>query len=120
ACRPDVIGWRRDKHPHAPEPDARGVTTVVPEFVGEVLSASTARYDQGAKRDAYFQAGVAHDWLVDPIYKTLTVLERADRRDVTVLVAGPGDVVRAAPFDGVEIRVAELFVDEETEEPAAE
>ena len=24
-CRPDVLGWRRDRHPTLPVPDARGV-----------------------------------------------------------------------------------------------
>jgi Uma2 family endonuclease len=118
-CRPDVVGWRRDKHPRLPEPDEKGVTTVVPEFLCEVLSTSTARYDQGVKRDAYFKAGVMHYWLVDPIHKTLTVLERAERAYMVVLVGAPGDAVRAPPFDLVEIVVGELFIDEE-EEPEPE
>jgi Uma2 family endonuclease len=117
-CRPDVVGWRRDNHARVPEPDERGLVTVVPDFVCEVLSASTARYDQGPKRDAYFQAGVQHYWLVDPTYETLTVLERAASGYMILLVAGPGDVVRAAPFDQVEIPVEELFLDEE-ESPQA-
>ncbi|WP_437288273.1 Uma2 family endonuclease [Sorangium sp. So ce406] len=110
-CRPDVVGWRRDKHERAPAPDDRGVVTAVPDFICEVLSSSTARYDQGPKRDAYFQAGVPHYWLVDPTYETLTVLERAERGYVILLVASPGDTVRAAPFDDVEIPAAELFLD---------
>jgi len=118
-CRPDVIGWRRDKLARVPEPDERGVITVVPDFIGEVLSSSTARYDQGSKRDAYFQAGVPHYWLVDPIHKTLTALERTDRGYVIALVAGPGDLVRAAPFDLVEIPLSELFIDEQDDLPAA-
>jgi Uma2 family endonuclease len=112
-CRPDVVGWRRDKHARVPQPDERGVVTTVPDFICEVLSSSTARYDQGPKRDAYFQAGVQHYWLVDPTYETLTVLERADRGYVIVLVAGPGEAVRAVPFDRVEIPVEELFLEEE-------
>lgn len=117
-CRPDVLGWRRDKHAHAPEPDERGLVTAVPDFICEVLSSSTVRYDQGLKRDAYFQAGVMHYWMVDPSYKTLTVLEREDRGYVIMLVASPGDVVRAPPFELVEIPVVELFMDEE-DAPAA-
>jgi Uma2 family endonuclease len=121
-CRPDVIGWRRDQHARVPQPDERGVVTVVPDFICEVLSSSTARYDQGPKRDAYFQAGVQHYWLVDPAYETLTVLERTARGYMIVLVAVPGDVVRAAPFDQVEIPVEELFLDDEEsiKEPAGE
>jgi Uma2 family endonuclease len=112
-CRPDTVGWRREKQPRMPKPDARGVVTAEPDFIAEVISSSTARYDQGSKRDAYFKAGVTHYWLVDPTYKTLTVLERAAQGYMIVLVAGPGEVLRAPPFDLVEIPVAELFLDEE-------
>lgn len=118
-CRPDVIGWRRDKHPRMPEPDKRGLVTAVPDFICEVLSRSTARYDQGAKRDAYFHAGVPHYWIVDPFHKTLTALERTDRGYVIALVAGPDELVRVAPFDLVEIAVAELFPEEQEDAPAA-
>ena len=114
-CRPDVVGWRRDKHARVPHPDARGVVTQTPDFLCEVLSASTARYDTGEKRDSYFQAGVPHYWLVDPEIKTLTILEWTPRGYLIVKVAGPGETVRAAPFEGVEIPVDELFLDEEGE-----
>lgn len=116
-CRPDLVGFRRDKHPRLPATDDRGLITAAPDFVCEVLSSSTARYDLGKKRDAYFRAGVPHYWLVDPSYKTLTVLERSDRGYVILLSAGPEERVRAAPFEGVEINVSELFIDDEDEEP---
>lgn len=119
-CRPDVVGWRRDRHRRMPQPDARGVIVDTPDFLCEVLSESTARYDQGEKRDAYFRAGVPYYWLVDPALQTLTVLERTERGYLILLVAGPGEAVRAAPFDGVEIPVDELFLDEEGELPAPE
>lgn len=119
-CRPDIIGWRRDKHTRVPQPDARGVITATPDFLCEVLSPSTARYDKGEKREAYFRAGVPYYWLVEPALQTLTVLERTDRGYLIVRVAGPGETVRAAPFEEVEIPVDELFMDEEGEVPAAE
>jgi Uma2 family endonuclease len=114
-CRPDVVGWRRDRHARVPQPDARGVVTERPDFLCEVLSASTARYDQGEKRDAYFHAAVPYYWLVDPEIRTLTVLEWTPRGYLILRVAGPGETVRAAPFEGVEIPVDELFMDEEGE-----
>lgn len=119
-CRPDIVGWRRDKHPHVPTPDARGVVTAVPDFICEVLSASTVRYDQGEMRDAYYRAEVPHYWMADPTNQTLTLLEWTERRYVIVRVAGPGDRVRAAPFEGVEIPVEDLFLDEEGELPNVE
>ena len=54
-----------------------------------------------------------------PPGQTLTALERTDRGYVIALVAGPGDLVRAAPFDLVEIPISELFIDEQDDLPAA-
>ena len=111
-CRPDIVGWRRTKQPTLPEPDARGLVTVVPDWICEVLSTSTASTDQGKKRRAYHRAGVEHYWLLDPTNRTLTVLERVDRDYLIVLAAGADEVVRAPPFDAVEMAVAEMFGDE--------
>lgn len=117
ACRPDIVGWRRDKQPTIPEPDARGLVTAVPDWICEVLSKSTASIDQGKKRRAYHRAGVGHYWLLDPTNRTLTVLERVDRDYLIVLAAGVDEVVRAPPFDAVEMAVADMFGDED-EAPA--
>jgi Uma2 family endonuclease len=37
-----------------------------PDLVVEILSASTARYDRGAKLENYAKAGVRELWLIDP------------------------------------------------------
>lgn len=57
--------------------DARGVRGA-PDWVAEVLSPGTARYDQTVKLAAYERAGVREVWLVHPIDRTLTIyrLER--------------------------------------------
>jgi Uma2 family endonuclease len=115
-CRPDIVGWRRDRHPILPEPDARGLVTVAPDWVCEVLSPRTAAVDQGQKRRAYHTAGVLHYWLVDPTNGTLTVLERAERDYLILLVAGRIEIVRAPPFDAVEIPVGEIFGADDSEE----
>lgn len=117
-CRPDILGWRRDRHPRLPEPDARGLVTAVPDWICEVLSPRTASVDQGRKRRAYHGAGVEHYWMIDPTNGTLTVLERAARDYLIILVAGADEVVRAPPFDAVEIPVAEIFGDDDVEEEA--
>jgi Uma2 family endonuclease len=114
-CRPDVLGWRRDKHPAMPEPDRRGVVTGVPDWICEVLSPSTAHVDMGDKRLAYHRAGVTHYWLADPHNGTLTVLRWTAEGYLVALVAGRGETVRAAPFDAIEIDIGDLFGDEGTE-----
>ena len=112
-CRPDVLGWRRDKEAALPVPDPRGLVTVAPDWICEVLSTSTASVDLGKKRVAYHRAGVTHYWLADPLNGTLTVLQWTPDGYLVVLAAGRGEKVRAPPFDAVEIDVAELFGDEE-------
>lgn len=115
-CRPDLVGWRRDRLLRLPEPDARGVVTDVPDWICEVLSPSTRQTDWGSKRLAYHLAGVPFYWLLDPDSETLTVLHRAEGGYLVVLVAGKDDAVRAPPFNGVQIVVREML-GEESEEP---
>jgi Uma2 family endonuclease len=52
--------------------DERG-TCGAPDWVGEVLSPSTAGHDQFVKVPAYEHAGVREVWLVHPINCTLTI-----------------------------------------------
>ncbi|MCU7836754.1 MAG: Uma2 family endonuclease [gamma proteobacterium symbiont of Taylorina sp.] len=42
-----------------------------PDFIVEVLSPSTAKLDEGIKRDLYQNAGVKEYWLVHPLDKTI-------------------------------------------------
>lgn len=117
-CRPDLLGWEREKHPRLPEPDARGLVTAVPTWICEVLSRSTAPVDMGSKRAAYHRAGVAWYWLADPHNRTLTVLQRTEPDYLVALVAGPGERVRAQPFAHVDVDVDALF-DFGDEEPTS-
>jgi Uma2 family endonuclease len=52
--------------------DARGMCGA-PDWVAEVLSPSTAGYDQVLKLKAYERAGVAEVWLVNPTDRTLAI-----------------------------------------------
>lgn len=108
-CRPDVVGWRRDRFPTMPEENREGVVTDVPDFICEVLSPSTAHVDQGKKRTAYHRAGVGHYWLIDPIYKTLMVLVRDTRDYFMCQIAGPDETVRPEPFEEIDISISWLF-----------
>ena len=56
-CNPEII---RASH-------IRGA----PDWVIEILSPSTAKKDEGIKRDRYQQAGVGQYWLIHPTDKTL-------------------------------------------------
>ena len=66
--------------------DARGVRGA-PDWVAEVLSPSTARYDQTVKLAAYERAGVREVWLVHPLDRTLAIyrLDKGSYGRATVL-----------------------------------
>jgi Uma2 family endonuclease len=52
--------------------DPRGIRGA-PDWVAEVLSPGTARYDQGVKLQAYERAGVPEVWLIHPVDRTLRI-----------------------------------------------
>jgi hypothetical protein len=68
---PDLAGWRRETMSVvANEP----YFTIRPDWICEVLSPSTERYDRAAKVALYAAAGVSHAWLVNPLLQSLEVL----------------------------------------------
>lgn len=103
---PDVAGWRIDVVPERPR--GRPVR-IPPQWACEVLSASTADRDLGAKLRGYHQAGVGYYWLVDTERQELRVLRRHDHGYRLMLAAGPGELVRAEPFEILELDTGELF-----------
>lgn len=103
---PDLAGWRRERLPEVP--DAPFIE-VAPDWVGEVLSPSTSRFDRVHKRRIYAREGVRHYWLVDPDARTLEV-ERLDGDTYrVVLSAADGERVRAEPFDAIELDLTHLW-----------
>lgn len=104
---PDLAGWRVERMPELPE---TAYFTLVPDWVCEVLSPSTAAIDRGEKLPIYAEAGVPHVWLVDPIAKTLEVHTLGDGARWREVRLHQGDVrVRAAPFDAIELDLASLW-----------
>jgi hypothetical protein len=55
-------------------------------------------------------------WIANPEEKTLVIHRYHPEGYGIVLTALSGEVVRAEPFDGVDLRVGVLFGDEEDEE----
>jgi hypothetical protein len=53
----------------------------------------------------YARAGVAHLWLVEPLQQTLEICRLESDRWIVVATYGGDEVVRAAPFDAIEIRL---------------
>lgn len=108
--RPDVAGWRRERLPRFPETSP---VTVRPDWVCEILSRSNAARDLWEKLRLYHQAGVPHYWVLDPDHHTLRVHRFTEPGYQVVLDVGHDAVVRAEPFELVELVVADLFDDED-------
>lgn len=107
-CRPDVVGWRRDRAPVRP----RGtVIEVLPQWTCEILS-KDKRNDLVRKKHIYHRHHVDHYWLLDPDQGTLAVYRWHPDGYLEVLSAERGQTDRAEPFDAIEISVGALFGDE--------
>jgi len=76
---------------------------LVPDWICEVISPSTARIDRVIKRAICGRRGVAPLWLVDPLARTLEVFALESGRWAFVGAYADEAVVRAAPFDAVAI-----------------
>lgn len=107
--RHDLLGWRRERVPKRP---AGRPMTIRPDWVCEILSPSNAQNDLVRKLRALHRAGVPHYWIVDPGNKTFTALRYTPDGYLAALTAGGSDVVRAEPFDAVEIDLGRAFDDE--------
>lgn len=103
---PDVAGWRVER---APALATDAFAAIVPDWIAEGLSPSTAAFDRGAKMDVYAREGLAYLWLFDPTVRTLEVY-RLEQRKWVRLGAWSGDAtVRAEPFDAVELSLTRLW-----------
>ena len=105
---PDLAGWRRERMGEYPDAPA---IELAPDWVCELLSPGTRRFDLTEKRALYGTQGVGHLWLVDPEAQTLEAFEL--RADAWVLVAALKDdeEVRVAPFEAAGFPLSALWPD---------
>ena len=102
---PDLAGWRRERMPVRPSDSHK--FTVIPDWICEVLSPSTASRDQIVKMPRYLAAGVQWAWIVDPASQHLDIY-RAGRGELEGQwepVMSLEGAARAAlpPFEAVEL-----------------
>jgi Uma2 family endonuclease len=102
---PDIAGWRVERVPDM----SVSYFTSAPDWLCETLSPSTERLDRAKKLPRYAAAAVGHVWFLHPIRRTLEVLRL---HETTWLLAATHDgdaVVRAEPFEAIEIDLARLW-----------
>lgn len=108
--RPDVAGWRRERLTTLPD---EVPIAVRPDWVCEILSASNAHHDLVKKMRVYQRSQVRHYWLLDPEAETLTVHRWTAEGYLLVQSAAGSELVRAEPFDAVELSVRALIEGDE-------
>lgn len=112
---PDLAGWRRERMPSPPMDSHK--FSVVPDWVCEVLSPSTAGYDTIIKMPKYLEAGVQWVWIVDPVGRRIDVYRAGDGEWLEagaydgelVGEVGGSRAARLGPFDEVELELGVLW-----------
>jgi len=105
---PDLAGWRRERLPTLPD---TAWFELVPDWICEVLSPSTARLDRMQKMPLYAENGVAYCWLVDPISRTLEAFELADGKWLLLASFVDDAEVSVKPFDAVSFPLDALWAE---------
>jgi Uma2 family endonuclease len=105
---PDLSGWRAERFTESLD---SAHFTVVPDWVCEVLSPSTAGYDKGIKRKLYLERGVRFLWMVDPTERTIEIYEAYAPASAWVLRAthSENEHVALVPFSEIELDLSRLW-----------
>ena len=103
---PDLAGWRRERMTELPD---TAYFALAPDWVCEVLSASTRRHDLQEKRPVYAREGVGHLWLVDPTDRTLEAFELQKGQWLLIASAKDDDPISIRPFEAITFSLADLW-----------
>src|SRR5215210_269172 len=102
---PDLAGWKVDRYLRP----QKGPYEVMPDWVCEILSPSTAGFDRATKLPIYSQSGIGHAWVIDPIARTLEVFRQQQEGWLFAAAFQNRDKVRAEPFEAIEIDLSLLW-----------
>ena len=105
---PDIAGWRRERMPAVPE---TAYFSLAPDWVCEIPSPSSARYDRGSKRQSYARHGVSHCWYVETAGRLMECYELRDGQWVLLQTYVENDEVAASPFAEVPFPLGLLWAD---------
>ncbi len=105
---PDLCYWKREKASRL-TPDQ--LFFPVPDFICEVLSSSTERYDRGVKFEDYAAHGVGEYWIVDPDARAIEQHLLKDGRYDLVGKCSDGDITSTV-ITGFTMSVAAAFDDD--------
>jgi Uma2 family endonuclease len=103
---PDITGWRRERLSVVPD---TAYFEISPDWVCEVLSASTVTRDRTVKRRIYAEAGIGYLWLIDPRQQLLEAFALSDGEWKLTGTWSADDTVTAPPFEAISFSLADLW-----------
>ena len=104
---PDIAGWRRERMPVFPDV---AYFTLAPDWVCEVLSPSTRKFDLGGKSAVYARAGVGYLWFVDPIARSLEANVLRGGKWVEIATLYDDATVSLPPFEEISFSLGDLWL----------
>ena len=105
---PDLLWFSAERVPA----DLDAYPQWLPDICVEIRSASTWRYDIGAKKRVYEDGGLPELWLVDDVASTVLVSRRSapgSRTFDETLEPADGDTLTSPQLPGFELPLSELF-----------
>ena len=109
---PDIAGWKKSRMRTLPRTHRY---EIVPDWICEIASPSTAKLDRAEKMPLYAKYGVQYLWLVDPLLKILEVYELHDGCWLNIKNYKDDDKVSAIPFNEIVIELNDLWIPEDNE-----
>jgi Uma2 family endonuclease len=103
---PDIAGWRVKNAENLFE---RAWIETAPDWLCEVLSPSTEKYDRSDKQRIYANYLVDHVWHVNPTTKLLEVYARQDRAWLQTHIFKDQETVSAPPFESLSFNLGLLW-----------
>jgi hypothetical protein len=103
---PDLAGWRAERLIGNGD---GAYFEEVPDWICEVLSPSTEKYDRSDKQRIYATYGVGHVWHINPITRLLEVYQRQDKAWLQTHVFKDQDQVSAPPFESLSFNLGLLW-----------
>jgi len=113
---PAIAGWRRER---MTESSDKAFFEIPPDWICEVLSDRTEKYDQGDKRRIYAHFGVQHLWHLDPRARILEVYRLQDENWLLTNTFVDTEDVCAPPFDAITFPLGLLWPFDPPSEPSA-
>jgi Uma2 family endonuclease len=107
AFEPDVVFVSKKRAKILSERGIEGA----PDFVVEILSPGTTRYDKGPKRAIYARSGVTELWLVEPVKREIDVFYLQDDPERPVATYAERDKLSSPLLPGLAFDCRQIFAD---------